>query len=281
MPRVAALWLVASALLLFPNPGQAQVQQQQQMKQQQLPPMQMPLETKRSLQLPGTLVVEKAGAAAGAIQSVGGQEIDCGSRCEYRYQPGSPSQIRLKVTMALGSWAEWSGACTGTHPECLVPMSADARQRVVVAIHYPRVTVRLHGRGVITGPNSFVCSGTNIECHQEYAGTFNPQHIGPQNLARLPAARRHPHSRPGMGRALVELQQRCKSTTPALHRHRDRHQGGRGDVPRAGQYLEKRRRRRPSDCDSGAVVLLQRTTAAGDLVRVLLARHARDANGER
>jgi len=186
MPRVIVPWLVASALVLYSNPAHAQIQrqgQQPQIQQQQSPmQMQQPdFERRRAFQLPGTLVVEKAGTAGGAIRSEGGQEIDCGSRCEYRYQPGGPSQIRLKVTMGPGSWVEWSGACTGNHTECLIPVSADARQRVVAAIHYPRVTVRLHGRGAIAGPNGFVCSGTNIECHQEYAGTVNLQHISPQN----------------------------------------------------------------------------------------------------
>jgi hypothetical protein len=214
MPRVVALWLVASALLLYSNPGQAQIQrqpvqpqpqqaqpqqaqpqqaqpQQPQLQQQQQPQMQMQqlsLEQRRALQLPGTLVVERAGTASGKVESVDArpavtanpmqqqsttQVIDCGTRCDYTHRQHGPPQIHLKAVPDPGSLIEWSGACTGHQAECVIPMSADAKHRIVATFTKPKVTVRLQGKGTITGYN-FNCSGRDTECSQEYPPAPGP-----------------------------------------------------------------------------------------------------------
>jgi hypothetical protein len=195
MPRVAALWLVVSALLLYSNPGQAQIQQpsqQPQLQQQQRPQMQqLPFEQRRALQLPGTLVVERAGMTLGKIGGEGAQglieSIDCGSRCEYAHRSSSPGRVRLflrrDTEMSEGAWTqalegslvEWSGACAGYFWHCDIPMTADAKPRVIVTIGKPRLTVRMHGNGAIEGIPA--CTGSNRECVQEYGPVWRPDNL--------------------------------------------------------------------------------------------------------
>ena len=222
MPRVAALLLVASALLICGTPGLAQaqpppaqhpyappqqappqqpqdqkpqqIQPQQPQFQQQRPQMQqIPFEQRRALQLPGTLIVERAGITAGRIVTlIGGhvhEGVDCGSQCEYRQGSNPPGTIRLALfhdpgstqgdlTRALeGSLLQWSGAsCFAYGWTCDVHMSAQARERVIATIGKPRLTFRMVGNGPVPAADGHgpVCPGSGRECVREFAPAPGP-----------------------------------------------------------------------------------------------------------
>ena len=180
MPRTAALGLIVSALLLYSNPIQAQIQQPQfQQQHPQMQQVQMPFEQRRALQLPGTLVVERAGMTVGRV--VGGHgpnAIECGSQCTYSYGSEPASMIHLSLRdegsttdlrRALeGTMMHWSGACMGYFPACDVRMTADARQRVILTIGKPRLTIRMQGSGTISDGHGPACPSSVRECIREY-----------------------------------------------------------------------------------------------------------------
>lgn len=71
----------------------------------------------------GRLVVQVVNGAggAGAVSTVGTQDIDCGAKCSQIY--ALPSSITLQAKATLGAFQSWSGACTGSSVQCTVNLS--------------------------------------------------------------------------------------------------------------------------------------------------------------
>ena len=110
---------------------------------------------------PVTLSVSKAGTGSGAVVS-DPAGIDCGADCTHTYEPGTSVTLTATATSG-GTFAGWSGACSGTDT-CTVVMDAD---RAVTATFDaapppPKATLSVSKGG--TGSGTVVSNPAGIDC---------------------------------------------------------------------------------------------------------------------
>lgn len=95
-------------------------------------------------------------SGAGTVESREGR-IDCGRRCAARFARGHTVKLRARPAKHFAFLA-WSGACTGTAPECWV---TSARAAIVVATFSRKVR---YINIVVSGPGTVVSSPPGIRC---------------------------------------------------------------------------------------------------------------------
>lgn len=68
---------------------------------------------------------------AGTVTTVASADISCGQKCDQIY--AVPSSVTLQATATTGSFQSWSGACTGSAPQCVLSLN-QAGDTVVQAV---------------------------------------------------------------------------------------------------------------------------------------------------
>jgi hypothetical protein len=105
-----------------------------------------------------SLTVLRSGTGSGRV-ATGDRSIDCGETCAATYAAGT--QVSLKAQPDPGSTFDgWSGACSGTAPDCLV--TVDAARSVTATFSRTRfqLTVNRSGGGtVVSAPSGIDCGG--------------------------------------------------------------------------------------------------------------------------
>jgi len=113
------------------------------------------------------LSVTKTGNGAGTVTSTP-TGINCGADCSEDFQANT--MVTLTATQSTGSrFVQWSGACTGTSPTCIVTMS---QARSVSAEFVLETHLLLVGRNG-TGTGSVASSPAGISCPTTCSASFN------------------------------------------------------------------------------------------------------------
>ena len=121
-----------------------------------------------------TLVVSRAGTNpnGGRIQTVGSNDIDCGTNCTATFDFGTPVPLRAQAFAGF-QFTGWAGACAnaGTNIDCVVDMNQDQNVSAEFEVRQTPLTVSVlgnagNGARVTSNPAGIDC-GT--DCTENYA----------------------------------------------------------------------------------------------------------------